>query len=133
MPLVQQGSLGEAPPDATDTDDRMTLPTFQFDHYTLRPATLDDFPLAAVWTRADPEHHRVIAPEFWIDGRDTYLLLDEGQPAFFFKTERTSHGAVKLFIQFDPLQTKESRLRNRAALRAGWHWLEKELSEKGFP
>lgn len=111
------------------------LPTFTFGMYTLRPATAEDFPLAAAWNAADPDH-RNIDPLFWIDGRDSYLLIDPEGPVFFFKIERGRTREAKFYIQFENCAGKadaaQCRQRAMDGLMDGSAWLEKELSELGF-
>lgn len=108
------------------------LPTFQFGAYTLRPTIMNDFPQAAVWTSNDPDHRGKIAPAFWIDGRDTYLLIDEQGPVFFFKTQLVGEKTIKLYIQFGPDDTRRAKLRTIKGLVAGLEWLEKELLECSY-
>jgi hypothetical protein len=107
------------------------LPTFQFDNYTLRPAAPGDLELATQWTEADPDHYRKIVPQFWVDGRDAYLLLDPAGPVFFFKIELKRNREAKIYIQFGCDGAGRFRRRTMQGMIAGLAWLRKELMRVG--
>lgn len=96
--------------------------SYTFFGYTLRPATAKDLELARAWTAADPAHHGVIAPEFWIEqgiGIDSFVLTDAGGPIFFFRMQR----AVRLFVQFAPIKNKVDEARARDGIFRGVNFL----------
>lgn len=130
------------------------LPIFQFQGFTLRPAGDADLALAAAWSSADAEHQNT-KPEFWIEQGEFahgMLLMQGDVPVFFFKmalmvlavnnpkfgliadiTPATPiETAVRIFIQFPAGKDKATRLRSLKGMEAGFDWLEKILSEKGF-
>jgi hypothetical protein len=115
------------------------LNTLQFKGYTLRPAGREDYPLAAKWTAADPEHADDTDPAFWLEqkmGVDSVLVLDGEGPVFFFKAvmwlgPKMAEARAQVFIQFMPCATEEDRERTRNALVLGMEWLEPVLAMGG--
>jgi hypothetical protein len=115
------------------------LCTFVFSGFTLRPAAAADLDLATRWTEADAEHSKTTRPSFWLeqgDNTESYLLLDQIGPVFFFKMQRHSRQQIELHIQFPP----ESKyvtgqlLRKRRVMQGlmlGLQWIEKALSSRG--
>lgn len=85
----------------------MELPTYHFDTYTLRPATMLDALLAMEWTAADPFHAWEAAqPDYWIEqkfGINTYVVEDVYGPVFFFKMVRVTNPCSNCG-EFLPLQ-----------------------------
>lgn len=129
------------------------MPSFEFDGYTLRPATEEDLPLARAWNAGDPDHVWEAGQErYWIEQRagvESYLLEDALGPVFFFKIltiaetlmggvssnavncgARTNAKAVEVSIQFAP-DGGAGQLRTMTALSRGFAWLEKRLSAVG--
>lgn len=117
------------------------LPTYYFDRYTLRPAGPADLPLAQAWSEADDDHRGNVPATFWVDGKDSYLLLVAkagwaGElcqfPVFFFKIETARNREAKVYMQFADCETKECRRRTMDGLVAGLRWLEKMLVDVGY-
>lgn len=112
---------------------------FRFGCFTLRPATLADYPLAAEWTRQDPAHHGKLDPLTWIrQGAriESYLLKDQGWPVFFFHIEIVDTKvapAVRMRIQFPPAGG-DRNLRDLVlqGIIEGIAWLEPYVRAKGI-
>ena len=64
----------------------MSLPTFTFDHYTLRPAIVADLPMAKRWNDADPDHKDRTPALFWITqtNETNSFVLEDAQGVVFF-------------------------------------------------
>lgn len=118
------------------------LTNFCFDSFCLRPAgsKLDDLKLAETWVAWDTDHAGKVDPRFWLEqrpGTDSYLLLDNHGPLFFFKTVQLIakipgtrdcfEDVVELHIQFMPRVSDQDFARTRAGLTHGGAWLERVL------
>jgi hypothetical protein len=121
----------------------MTMPTFHFDRYTLRPAEGEaDRALAAQWMEQDVWHRGQFTPEFWLEqsaAANSFVLEDEIGPVFFFKTQLEGHRVVPkqekvgvdLFIQFSP-GGGLNRLRTLQGLDRGMKWMRRRLGGLGY-
>lgn len=113
------------------------MESYQFQGYTLRPATVRDLKLACEWTAADPDHAGRVDPWFWIESRaNCFLLFDSEGPIFFFKGIREAN-IFGIHVQFPPYDRPEMRhrLRQRISqgLIEGLMWLEEQLCESPSP
>lgn len=111
----------------------MTLPTYYFDGFTLRPAVTEDLALAKAWTLGDPFHRDSTQPAFWVMQTPTtnsYLLEDEKGAVFFFRVDERG-STVEIHIQFTS-GNAITQARTRRGMIAGFKWLEKTLLESGF-
>ena len=112
----------------------MTLPTYHFDLFKLRPATDADDEISARWIAADP-YHDGTRPEFWrtqAPGINSFLLVDAEGPVFFFRIQLTKHaGQLKIYIQFAPT-AEVAKERTIKGLTQGMAWFEKFARDSSF-
>lgn len=121
----------------------MTMPTFTFDTYTLRPAAgVIDLIRAAAWMDEDVWHRGQFKPEFWLEQSaavNCFVLEDAKGPIFFFRTQRTytepvngyREWPVEIYIQFAP-GASIARLRTAVALTVGFAWMQRRLGALGY-
>jgi hypothetical protein len=113
-----------------------SLPMYEFEGYTFRPAAWADLPLAQQWNRNDPEHTwEVQYPHYWIEqseGVNSYALEDAFGVVFFVKSIRQADREIEITMQFDRTHETVSKVRTMAGLEAGFAWLKEALPMNGF-
>jgi hypothetical protein len=100
----------------------MSMNSYKFGKYSLRPAVEEDRELCAAWIAKDPAHAETTTPDFFIKqepGVECYVLTENDEAVFFFKMTK----AIRVDIQFAPTNSFEERDRNREALTEGMNWL----------
>lgn len=112
-----------------------SLPVYEFDGCTFRPATLDDQPLAQLWNGADPDHSwEMQFPDYWIEQNgvvNSYVLEDAIGILFFVKSIRKASNEIEITLQFER-SGRVSKARVMKGMDVGFAWLKKALPMNGF-
>lgn len=116
--------------------------TFQFDDFTLRPATEADLPLARAWNAADPDHVWEMGTErYWIRPEGGWekcsecFVLEDFEPVFFLRTTRIwqhEQMSIEISIQFNRADLTTPLWRTMNGMLAGMKWLERTLPANGI-
>ena len=97
--------------------------TFSFDGYTVRPLSEKDRPFLEMQIKADEFHREWMTADFFLltePGEDAWALEDEaGMIVFYFKTST----AVRMFIQFPVIESRDDKERSRNGMLKGLAWI----------